>query len=247
MLDAPIKYMIAFFADFSDVKPNAATIPPLLRAFDDKGFLPTTFNAINIGPSVGPPATEVRLRLATPNNEWVIDFEVARLTIEKNPIEFLGESMGSTQQFTQESLNFLGRVLEIHKKAGQRLSLVTEGLMREMSPGELDRAYEGLVTALPFYRDNNPNEWSIRSVGRREIAVGQSEKVNVICRVGRSQGKWRNMSGETEVDRIRLSFDINTYQGKTSPRFELSHAEQFLAEALRIQQQLITELNEVVQ
>ncbi len=90
MIDIPGRYEASFFADIGDIRPNADSIPVFLEMFRKEGWLPNTFQEIALGII---PA--IRLRLASPDNEWVIDFDSNRVIFVKNPTKPKGSNLGT--------------------------------------------------------------------------------------------------------------------------------------------------------
>jgi len=242
MIAAPRKYQACFFADFADVRPSVETIPPLLSLFQDRGLLPNTYQEIGFLPSAAPQA---RLRLSSPDNEWVIEFETPRINIEKNAIKPFGANLGPPEEFTRNAIGFLDRILGRFPKKANRLSLVTDGLMGEMPETKLQDLYPRLLVPLDFYEQNPPLNWNSRSVARIFIDLdGNREQLNVITQVNRVHGQFVEEGNVTPYDRIQVVIDINTYQGNTDPRFQIAAVRAFYPEALKIRERLLSALKE---
>lgn len=239
---APRRYQAAFFADLADLRPSVDTIPPLLEAFADRGFLPNTYRELGISSS---PAPQVRLRLSTPDSEWEVDFETHRINITKNAVKPFGSNLGSSDEFTRNAIDFLERILKRFPMKGKRLSFVTSGLMTEMPEDRLREIYPRVFVPLDFYEKNPPSAWTSHSVSRILTDLnGNQERLNIVTQVGRIQGELTEEGSTIPYDRIQLGFDINTYQRNREPRFEMAHVRAFYPEALQIRENLLSSLKE---
>jgi hypothetical protein len=239
MLKGALSYQMSYFADLEDYVPSADVIPPLLDAFRDEGFLPTNFVEIKNGK----PYT--RLRLAPPNNEWFVDFDLQRISVVKNPTEPWGENLGTIQDFVTDASDFVTRILGIHTVPGTRLALVTKNLLNITGPDKLNAAYTHLFNPLPYYLEAFPHEWQSRSVTRVvELLDDREEKVNVITTLARIRGRFGSPDGEEEFDRISIEFDINTYQKIKEPRFTDASLGSFLRFAVELRERLLKEIGD---
>jgi hypothetical protein len=239
MIDIHRKYQFSFFGNMADIQPSADTIPVFLEMFRDKGFLPSTFQEIRL-PN---PTPEIRLKLSSPDQEWAIDLDTARLSFTKNSIKPKGINLGTVEGFIRDVIDFCSRLLRRFPKKASRLSLVTEGLMREMQEEELRLIYEKLFKPIPFYQANPSIGWQSRYVARvQENIQGNSELINVVTWINRTRGKLADLAGLLPFDRIEIKFDINTFQGNTDTRFGIESVSPFLQSALELRARLIREL-----
>jgi hypothetical protein len=239
MLKGTLSYQMSYFADLEDYVPSADVIPPLLDAFRDEGFLPTNFIQIIDG------KPHTRLRLAPPNNEWFVDFDLQRISVVKNPIEPWGENLGTIDKFVSDASGFVTRILGIHTVPGTRLALVTKNLLDITQPDELNAAYTHLLNPLPYYLESFPHEWRSRSATRvAKLLDDRKEKVNVITTLARIQGSFGSPEGEEEFDCISVEFDINTYQRIKEPRFGSASLGSFLEFAVELRETLLKEIGD---
>lgn len=140
MIDIAVKYQASVFGNLSEIVPSPEIISKMLALFRDRNLLPGTFQEISDFTS-GP---QVRLRLSSPNNEWNIGFATYRIDIEKNPTEPKGKNLGTVESFTEEAYEFFGRILTEFKKGANRISLITSGLLKEMTDKKLHDIYHRL-------------------------------------------------------------------------------------------------------
>jgi hypothetical protein len=215
----------------------------LLEIFKDKGLLPTTFQ--EIGPNS--PATQVRLRLNSPNNEWAINFASRRIDVEKNPVEAAGKNMGDVDVFINDVIDFMTRILERFPKKGNRLSIITSGMLREMKEKRLDSIYEKLFRPLPFYSNPLPFEWNHRTVTRRGVKIeGIDEQINVITNINRVRGNLMEPGHILPFDRIEIGFDINTLAEEDANRFSINSMKEFMEHALIIRNDIAREIEGII-
>lgn len=249
MIAVPIKYSASYFANFSDIQPSAETIPTFLKMFTDIGLLPTTFTEIRfptVSANLSPiPSPSARLRLASPDNIWLIDFDTVRVSITKSLTKSFKQELGTPEDFVANAIDFLSRIITEFPKKGSRLSLVTEGFLDEMTPDRLQKAYTLITVPFDFYAANKPVNWNSRSVARINVNLcDNDETINIINQIGRVRGQMPLESGVISYDRIYANLDINTYQGQTETRFDLKSLTPFFGMALSVRNNLVSQIKE---
>ena len=243
MFDILGRYQASLFLKASGIVPSPDVISPLLNIFRDKGFLPTTFQ--EIGPQS--PALQVRLRLNSPNNEWGINFASHSIDIEKNPVVAAGKNIGKVEVFVDEVIDFIGRILGHFNKKGHRLSIITSGMLREMSHDRLDLIHNKVFRPMPFYEQTLPFEWNSRSVAQSAINIeNHDEKINVITSINRVRGQSIEPQRVMQFDRIQVAFDINTLAEEDTDRFSVESLKEFFEGALNIRATIIEEIKEII-
>ncbi len=243
MLETPRKYEASIFGNMQDIRPSADTISALLDAFRDRELLPSTFH--EFGPSF--PGPMPRIRLARPDNEWIIDFDTTRIMIQKNMTKPNGANMGTLEGFGREVVDLAERILRRFPKRGTRLSLVTESIMRQVDDAALRRIYGKHFHHIPFYVDNCPVEWNSRSVARTFMKLsGSDELLNVITDIKRVTGEVLTQDRIQPLDRILVAFDINTFQGNADTRFDSASIVEFYPKALQLRAMLLSQVRELI-
>jgi len=241
MTTAPLGYQACFFADINDIKPSADTIPPLLDLFRKEEFLPSTYPELGVAP-----LPQLRLRLASQQGGWVIDFDSRRISVERNRVtpEVV---LGTPQEFVTTATDFFDRILKLYPRKGNRLSLVTRELVPEMSTEGLLKVYERVALPLDFYKEHHPDKWKLRSIARVPQTLDDREEIcNVITDVERVESISAREGVLDSCDRIKIGFDINTFQGNTTPRFEVSSLAPFFEKALHLRENIIEMLEKVI-
>lgn len=244
MFDILERYQASFFVKATDIIPSPEVISTLLNMFSDKGFLPTTFQ--EIGPQS--PSPQVRLRLNSKNNEWGINFASHRIDIEKNPVVAAGKNVGDVETFAKETKDFFSRILGHFRKKGHRLSIITSGMLKEMTHKELLEVYTKLFRPLPFYERDMPFEWKCRCVARSEKHIEESsEPLNVITNINRVKGQLSDSTSyATEFERIEVAFDINTIAENEDTRFNAESFNDFFNSALDIRSDILNQIRKVI-
>jgi hypothetical protein len=245
MFDILERYQASFFVKTTDIIPSPEVISTLLNMFSDKGFLPTTFQ--EIGPQS--PSPQVRLRLNSKNNEWGINFASHRIDIEKNPVVAAGKNVGDVETFAKETKDFFSRILGHFRKKGHRLSIITSGMLKEMTHKELLEVFTKLFRPLPFYERDMPFEWKCRYVARSEKKhiEESSEPLNVITNINRVKGQLLDpTSYATEFERIEVAFDINTIAENEDTRFNAESFDDFFNSALDIRSDILNQIRKVI-
>ena len=239
MFDLIGKYQASFFGNLADISPTPEVISNLLMLFKDKNLLPSTFQEI----SVHTPQPQTRLRLSSQNNEWTLNFATHRLNIEKNATDPKGQNLGTTEEFAEQAHELFNRILTEFKKKGNRISLITSGLLKEMPQEKLADIYDKLFKPIPFYGDNPPFEWNTRSVARMTLEInGIQESINVITDINRVRGELMQPDNILEFDRIGIGFDINTIQENQETRFSVDAIGSFFSGANEIRNQILKDV-----
>jgi len=239
MFDIIGKYQASVFGNLADIGPSPEIISKLLMLFSDKNLLPGTFTEI----SAQIPQPQTRLRLSSQNNEWNLNFATHRLDIEKNATYPKGQNLGTVEEFAEQAHEFFNRILTEFKKKGNRIALITSGLLKEMPEEKLADIYDKLFKPIPFYGDNSPFEWNTRSVARKTLEInGIQEPINVITNINRVRGQLMQPSNILEFDRIEIGFDINTIQENQETRFSVGAIESFFSGANVIRNQILKDL-----
>ncbi len=243
MIDIPSKYEAVFFGNIEDIKPATDTITVLIEMFKDKNMLPSTFRTY----TPKRPITPMRLRLSAPDKEWVIDFSLDRISIQKNIVKPRGANMGTTEDFVKEAIARMKRILQKYPRKANRLALITEGLMKEMSEDQLNGIFERLFRAIEFYKENVPNEWGYRSVSKVEMPIkGKEDAVNAITTIKRIKGEYEEPERVVPMDRILIGSDINTFHENVEPRFEIESINDFFAKALELRGKILDQVEDAI-
>ncbi len=241
MIDVKIKYQASIFIDGSDIIPTSDKITEILPLFRDKKLIPGTFSEI----SANNPKPQTRLRLATTNNEWEINLASQKIDIIKSSTDAKGSNLGELEQFCPEAYELGERIIKKYSKNANRISMVSNFLLEEMEDKQLKEIYTRLFKAPAFYEKHAPVAWNWRTVTRKEIDLnGEKELFNVILTINRLQGDFGG--GVAPFDRIELVFDINTYQGNKTYRFDAKHLQMFYKKALGLYQNLFDEIGGVI-
>jgi len=242
MIDIGTKYQASVFGNFADIEPTPDIISKVMILFHDKSLIPGTVQETSQRDAGQP----LRLRISSPNDEWNISFLTQRINIEKKSIDPKGQNLGPIKDFIKESCDFFERILSEFKKKGNRVALITGGLLREMTHDRLNHIYCRLFKPISFYDENIPFEWNSRSAAKLILNAGElAEKVNVITIINRIQGHMAQSQSLSKFDRIEVAFDINTTQENPETRFDMTFINAFFSEAYKIRVKILQKLEEL--
>jgi hypothetical protein len=243
MIDIKMQYQASIFVNAADLSPKPDNITSLMDIFRDKALIPGTFQQI----SPPNPAVQTRLRLSSSNNEWAIMFGMRRIDIEKNPTDPKGGNLGDLAGFCAEVSDFFERLLTKFKKRANRLALITNFLLGEMTDERLEMVYRQLFKTPKFYTNNAPFEWNWRSASKSPIKIQElDDSLNVITIINRVRGQLILGLQLGDFDRLQLSFDINTAPENPEYRFDLSHIKSFYQKASEFHNTLCNEVLEYI-
>jgi hypothetical protein len=232
-------FQVCFFADLSAIEPTAETIASLAKAFSGRKLLPSTYQEF------GPQGNRMRPRLQSADNEWVLDFDIGRLDLRRNSTSPGADNMGPVEEFTRDAYEMIAAALHVFPCKGRRLSLVTQTLLRDLTPDTLNQAYSRLLNPLRYYRDFPPVAWRSRSIARVQVPLGANdETLNVILTADRDQRRLLFDPTQPPFDSIAVVVDINTFQGNTETRFTAESLPEFLGRAVELRACLLEQLRE---
>lgn len=239
MIDIIERYQASIFLNAADITPSPDNVTTLVNIFRDRELIPNTFYEFK-PPSLLP---QPRLRFSNLNSEWIINIGTERIDIEKHPTDPKGNNLGDLSKFCTDAMGMFTKIIEKYNKKSNRLALIANYIMQEMTETHFAKAYTNLFKSSDFYVTNPPFEWNWRAAARirREIRK-QQEAINVVATVIRAKMDYRFKEEVKQIDRLALNLDINTSPENSEFRFDLTHAESFYHEATQLNTRLITEL-----
>ncbi len=241
MIDIVEKYQSSIFVDASDITPTPNNVSDLVNMFSKRGLIPNTFQEI------GPSGQSMRVRLSSSNNEWNIILASNRINVEKTLTEGSGSNMGELGDFCKEAADILQQIIKHFKMKANRIALINNYILEEMSPSALTSVYSKLCRPPKFYDLNTPFEWNWRSAAKVEMKLLKvKEEFNIITTVKRVKGTLRLENEVQNIDRISLLFDINTVPENKEYRFGIGSIKNFHTKAINLQNKLIADLQEFI-
>jgi len=243
MIDIKNLFQASIFVNAEDITPSPDVMTDLIGLFKDKGFIPTTFQAVNL--AVG--SAQLRVRLMTPNNEWNVSFAANRIDVTKLAIDYKGSNLGELDVFCTEASNLFERIINKYHKRANRLSFNSNFLLEEMTSNRLSEIYYKLFKPFDFYKENIPFEWNWRTASRISHTIDNlTDVLNIITLINRMRGEIILRDMPTVIDRLQLSFDINTTDLNVDYRFELSHMKYFFENAPKIHETLCRQIEDCI-
>ena len=225
MIDYRLKYQASIFLNALDMGATPKNISDMMGDFSDKGFIPNIFQEINNLTR----QPQNRFSLQSSNNEWRINIATTRIDVEKNPTDLKGTNLGTEADFCKEATDFFCRIIKRFPRKANRLAFVSRFLLNEMSIDELNNSYKKLFYSPQLYKDNVPFEWNWRTVSHivKNIGTENPETFNFVTSINRINGEVRDGSTISLIDRIDLSFDINSIPAKNEDRFSFDEIKSF--------------------
>ena len=234
MFDILVKYQAIVFVNLQEIVPSPDVISNLLSLFRDENFVPNTFQEISKS------GAQARVRFSSLNNEWAINFGTDRIIIDKNPIDPKGNNLGRIEDFIAYACKLFNLVLNQYKKKGNRIALITSGLLKEMTNEQLNGVYKKLFNPIAFYGNNPPFEWKSRSVASILTEInGAKEELNVLTDINRVRGQIMQPTTVMDFDRIEIGFDINTKAENKETRFAMDLINSFYINSIGIRNELL--------
>lgn len=216
MVDIKVRYQAVAFVP--GIETSQSNISQLMGLFADKGFLPTTYQEVEITPIPTPP--QMRFALQSQNNEWHIRFGIKRIDVIKNATDGKGNNIGQIEEFCSTSSEIFTKIFSKHLQKANRLGLSSNVLLEEMSEEKLNGIYNKIFNPIQLYTENKPLEWNSRVNSRIPKIVNTfSEQINFISEINRESGLLNIDQNLVPIDRIAINLDINTIPNNTENRF----------------------------
>lgn len=243
MIYSPIAYQAILFGNMMDIPSSPETISKFLEIFQDKGFLPNTFQELLPNPSGNMNIN--RIRMISQNLEWSIEIPSIGIIISKNPLDSKGSNLDTIEDFIDISIEYFSRILNVFPRNGNRLSLLTLQMLPEMPIKKVHKIFNSVIKPSPFYEKNVPNEWRFLLDSRVPIKIhGKQEIFNVNTSMNYVQDFTSDIPQVQKINlnnRIIIQMDINTFQGKIDPRFDLKSTIEFFKESLKLNKKILSE------
>lgn len=221
---ANISYKITVFADFSVLKPEPSTVIEFLQEFTDYNLMPAVADNLQLG------------NMAMPNFVFALEQNYKKIMIFNNRIDFLcvaketeGFHEDEISQITVQAADLISRIIKKCRNKGQRLGIYKEFVLYQLSSEENKKFAKEKFGFIPYYADSEIIECGIRTVARESIKIKKDteELCNMITTINRI-----NVDGfeNPHIEGFKIDFDLNTYQGNTTPRFEIEEIKNFCTE-----------------
>ena len=247
MIDTKIKYQATIFGSFSDIEPTPDNTKTLIDLFMDKALIPGVINELRATAQTPIPTRRPRIRCASANGEWAIEFLSNRINIEKYPIETHGTNLGDLDTFCSDANYLFKQITREFKKKANRIALTTHFILEKMIEETLSRIYLRLFKSPEFYIENPPFEWDWRTASRNPIELeGLDETLNIIVMINRSYGEFQIEDEVTPFDGILLSLDINTVPDNQELRFDTHNIASFYNQVSMLHDNLCSEITEFI-
>lgn len=209
-----IKYQAVIFYTGDDLAPTPDSLTYFINEFKDKELIPTTFQELT---QFG---LKNRFSMKSLDDFWNIEFAGDRMNIIKTNIDIGNTKLGSLKAFINEVINIVDIVFDKFPHKANRISIVTKYIFSSIQPECFTKMFSSIFTPTKLYEKNPPVSWKQRLVTRFNWDfIENKELINVITEINRVNGNLMIKAKNEPVDRIELSFDINTFQGNSEYRF----------------------------
>lgn len=246
MIDTKMKYQASIFGSISDIEATPDNTKTLIDLFSEKELIPSISYELEIAERITL-SPRARMGFASTDQEWTIDFRADRIQIVKRVTEPHGANLGTLDKFCSDVSVLFDRITSKFKKRANRIALVTDSLLKEMTAETLSETYLKLFKAPKFYGENLPFEWDWRTVSREPIDLeGLNELLNIGVRINRSNGEFQLKGEIIPFDRVRLAFDINTVADNKEHRFDAQNIASFYNQVLELHNSLSAEVTEFI-
>ena len=247
MIDMKMNYQATIFGNFGDIEPTPDNTKTLIDLFSDRELIPSVFYEFRATAQAAMPTRRARIRCASANGEWAINFRSNRIQIEKQAIEMHGANLGDLDKFCSDASHLFKKITGKFKKRADRIALVTNFILEKMTEETLSRIYLKLFNPPEFYIENPPFEWDWRTVSRNPIKLEElDDALNVIVTINRSYGEFQAKSEITPFDGIQLSLDINTVPDNRDLRFDTHTIASFYDQVSKLHDNLCNEITEFI-
>lgn len=247
MIDMKMKYEATIFGNFSDMEPTPDNTRTLIDLFKDKALIPSVIYEFSATTQAAMPARRARIRCASANGEWAIEFLSNRIRIEKHAIEAHGANLGDLNGFCSDASYLFRQITSEFKKKASRIALITYFILEKMTEETLADTYLKLFNAPDFYNENRPFEWDWRAASRKPIVIeGLDENLNIIVTINRSYGEFQARGEVTPFDGIQLSLDINTVPDNQELRFDAHNIVSFYDQVSTLHDNLCSQVTEFI-
>lgn len=246
MIDTKMKYQASIFGSIGDIEATPDNTKTLTDLFSDKELIPSVSYELEIGAQVTL-SPRARLGFVSANQEWTINFRTDRVQIVKRAIEPHGTNLGDLDKFCSDVSVLFDRITSRFKKRANRIALVTDFLLEEMTDEVLFETYLKLFKIPKFHGENPPFEWDWRATSREPIDLeGLNETLNIVVRISRSSGEFQVKGKVTPFDRVRLVLDINTVPHNKEHRFDAQNIVIFYNQVLELHNSLSAKVTEFI-
>lgn len=214
---ANISYKVSAFVDFTNLEAEPKTVIDILQEFNNYSMMPAVADAFEFGNMPVP-----KLAFAMERNQkkiMIFNDRIDFLSVANTEGGFTEEEVG---QMTAEAADIMGRLFQKYERKAYRLAIYKEYMLFKLAKEKSSTFAKEKFGYIPYYRDSDIVECSSRVVARENIEVqaGKQELCNMITMISRVD--FERMEGFQKImlDGFKLDFDLNTFQGNITPRFE---------------------------
>lgn len=242
------QFQVILFGNFEDIAPKPDTLKYFIEQFADKEVIPTTRQEIDFSK---PGVITNRVGLVSNDGLWSIDFGKNRIEIQKNSPDVDTMLIGEIQEFIKEAKKIVKVINTRFPKKFNRFALISASLTPKLASSDITKLFNKINSPIKLFEDKEIVEWNNRAVARHITGIKVEEIFNLIADISRIKSDTMpnfkvDNSKDDKLDRIELKFDINTHQGTTDYRFDLSELKKFLDVACKLENQMKQEYSKIL-
>lgn len=218
-----ISYKISMFVDFKDLKAEPGNVIEFMTEFSDYGMMPAVADGSENG------------NMQKPKFAFAIEQNMKKITIFEDRVDFLcvssakdGFKSEELRKMTQQAADIMSRILQKYQKMAFRLAVFKEYMLFELEREEALQFAKDKFAYIPYYAESDIMECSSRVVTRKKVELMSNEEYcNIITMMNRVNFEAFDGINAVMKDAFKIDFDLNTFQGNLSPRFDGTQIESF--------------------
>ena len=219
------KVQTGFFCSADNIVMNPIDVSEFLKEFKDDNFIPL--------PMLDDNSSKTRMSFQSANlNKHIIlrknRFDVIQESLLQKDV-FIDDKVLS--EYIEKSFGYFDYLIKYHSLIGNRLAYIEEGFINVETEEENEAIQEKLFNYCSFFEDyTRTKEWTWKNVFNNTIKLNDNDEIcNTLLTLRRQKLLVKNKQESYEINKIRYTMDINTFQDNLHNRFNLNNLKEFVA------------------
>jgi hypothetical protein len=213
---------------------NPIDVSEFLKEFKDDNLIPIPISDDSTS------KTRMSFQSANMNKHIILRknrFDVIQESLLQKDVfidnEALAEYIGKTYSYFDYLINY-------HNLIGNRLAYIEEGFINVETEDENKAIQEKLFNYCSFFGSyTRTKEWTWKNVFNNTIKLNDNDEIcNTLLTLRRQKLLVKSKQESYEINKIRYTIDVNTFQENLHNRFNLDNLQEFVA----IEQTAINEI-----
>jgi hypothetical protein len=235
MFDFLIKLQVSLFGNFDSITPTPKIIQEIFDLYKEKGFIPTTFNEIEITHET---VSKTRILMQNTDKNISIVFATKRIDFVQELSSFDQNKQINPDLFYEEVLNLIDIFTTKYSDNKYiRLANTEEYIKKYFSVSDKKRIYNKFYSLL--FNDENINDWALRVAKLNNF---KDNKVNEVTTLETLTGKMGLKQDVIEIDGLKLSLDLNTDQTNQHEIYTANDVKEFIKYSLIKNKEIMTKV-----